>query len=128
MPPSRPGLLLMTLVFLASCGTPPPPPPPPPKPAPKVAAPRTEEQLIYDDTITVCDELARGKVEIWKHITYQSRTWKALAVKVDEGSRAARCEMGKLMQKHKGSSRRCTQVMVEDLISYCGAPELPVDE
>ncbi len=125
---TRTGMLVLTLIIFASCGTPPPPPAPPPKPEPKVEAPRTEEQLIFDDTITVCDELARSRVDIWKNITYQSRRWKELAVKVDEGSRAARCEMGKLMQKHKGSSRRCTRVMVEDLVSYCGAPELPVDE
>jgi len=125
---ARLGLMALTLTILAACGKPPPPAPPQPKPEPKVEAPRTEEQLIYDDTISVCDELARGKVEIWKNITYQSKTWKALAIKVDEGSRAARCEMGKLMQKHKASSRRCTRVMVEDLVSYCGAPELPMDE
>ena len=125
---ARPGLLVLTLIILASCAKPLPPPPPPPKPEPKVEAPRTEEQLIYDDTITVCDELARGTVEIWKNITYQSKTWKGLASKVDEGNRAARCEMGKLMRKHKSSSRRCTRIMVEDLVSYCGAPELPVDE
>ena len=125
---ARSGMLVLTLIIFASCATPPPPPAPPPKPEPKVEAPRTEEQLIFDDTITVCDELARGQVDIWKNVTYQSKRWKELAAQVDEGSRAARCEMGKLMQKHKGSSRRCTRIMVEDLISYCGAPELPMDE
>jgi len=110
------------------CAAPPPPPPQPPPPAAEVKAPPTEEQKIYDDTISVCGELSERQVEIWKNITYTSRTWKELSVKADEGSRVARCEMGQLLQKHKASSRRCTQAMVDDLLSFCGAPELPAEE
>lgn len=76
-----------------------------------------------DDTISVCNLMAQGQVGVWSKIVYQSKTWRELTAKADEGSREARCKMGKLIEQHKASSRKCTDDMVTHLTSFCGAED-----
>lgn len=118
--------LAIALATMA-CSTPPPPPPPPPPRPEAPPPPPTEEQLVMDDTLEVCARLAEEHVTKWtKMMKYKSSTWRDLAERADDAitNAAARCKMGRLIEKYRSQSRKCTLDMVTEYLAYCPEDKL----